>query len=89
MIMEFTIHHRLYQNVFFDLLAAEGADWAEDKVLDPACGGGAFLVTVANRMLGDYRIKELFCNRKNRTYRKASIRYRNRYICSMDYSDFG
>ena len=42
-----------------DLLAAEGADWAEAKVLDPACGGGAFLVTVANRMLGDYRIKDL------------------------------
>lgn len=42
-----------------DLLVAEGADWAEAKVLDPACGGGAFLVTVANRMLGDYRIKEL------------------------------
>lgn len=42
-----------------DLLAAEGADWAEAKILDPACGGGAFLVTVANRMLGDYRIKEL------------------------------
>ena len=42
-----------------DLLAAEGADWAMDNILDPACGGGAFLVTVANRMLGDYRIKEL------------------------------
>lgn len=42
-----------------DLLAAEGADWAIDNILDPACGGGAFLVTVANRMLGDYRIKEL------------------------------
>ena len=42
-----------------DLLAAEGADWAKANILDPACGGGAFLVTVANRMLGDYRIKEL------------------------------
>lgn len=40
-----------------DILAAEGADWGRDTVLDPACGGGAFLVTVANRMLGDYRIK--------------------------------
>lgn len=42
-----------------DILAAEGADWAKADILDPACGGGAFLVTVANRMLGDYRIKEL------------------------------
>ncbi len=42
-----------------DLLAANGADWAKAKILDPACGGGAFLVTVVNRMLGDYRIKEL------------------------------
>lgn len=40
-----------------DIIAAEGADWAKHTVLDPACGGGAFLVTVANRMLGDYRIK--------------------------------
>lgn len=42
-----------------DILAAEGADWAEADILDPACGGGAFLITVANRMLGDYRIKNL------------------------------
>lgn len=42
-----------------DILAAEGADWATANILDPACGGGAFLVTVSNRMLGDYRIKEL------------------------------
>jgi len=42
-----------------DLLATEGADWAMDNILDPACGGGAFLITVANRMLGDYRIKGL------------------------------
>ncbi|MBR0596452.1 Eco57I restriction-modification methylase domain-containing protein [Sinanaerobacter chloroacetimidivorans] len=42
-----------------DLLSAEGADWAQATILDPACGGGAFLITVANRMLGDYRVKEL------------------------------
>lgn len=47
-----------------DLLAAEGADWAQADILDPACGGGAFLVTVANRMLGDYRIKELSAEEK-------------------------
>lgn len=42
-----------------DLLAAEGINWAKDKVLDPACGGGAFLIPVANRILGDHRIKKL------------------------------
>ena len=42
-----------------DLLAAEGANLAMADILDPACGGGAFLITVANRMLGDYRIKDL------------------------------
>jgi hypothetical protein len=47
-----------------DLLAAEGADWAEADIVDPACGGGAFLITVANRMLGDYRIKELSAEEK-------------------------
>lgn len=29
-----------------------GTDWASDKVLDPACGGGAFLLPVARRMRG-------------------------------------
>lgn len=47
-----------------DLLAAEGADWGNSVILDPACGGGAFLVTVANRMLGDYRIKSLSAEEK-------------------------
>lgn len=47
-----------------DVLAVEGADWATNHILDPACGGGAFLVTVANRMLGDYRIKELSAEEK-------------------------
>lgn len=49
-----------------DLLASEGADWAKGNVLDPACGGGAFLVTVANRMLGDYRIKCLSAEKQIR-----------------------
>lgn len=40
-----------------DLLTAEGCDWTAVRVLDPACGGGAFLVPVANRILGDYRIR--------------------------------
>lgn len=40
-----------------DLLRAEGADWADVDVLDPACGGGAFLVTVAERMLNTEEIK--------------------------------
>lgn len=47
-----------------DILAAEGTDWATSNILDPACGGGAFLVTAANRMLGDYRIRELSAEEK-------------------------
>jgi adenine-specific DNA-methyltransferase len=34
-----------------DLLEAAGADWKTATVLDPACGGGAFLSPVARRML--------------------------------------
>lgn len=40
-----------------DILGSEGINWSSDTVLDPACGGGAFLVPVANRILGDHRIK--------------------------------
>jgi adenine-specific DNA-methyltransferase len=40
-----------------DTLAAEGINWSKDKILDPACGGGAFLIPIANRILGDHRIK--------------------------------
>lgn len=47
-----------------DILVAEGVNWAEDTILDPACGGGAFLVTVANRILGDHRIKCLSSEEK-------------------------
>ncbi|PWJ48893.1 HsdM family class I SAM-dependent methyltransferase [Faecalicatena contorta] len=47
-----------------DILAAEGADWAKAEILDPACGGGAFLVTVASRVLGDYRIREMSAEEK-------------------------
>lgn len=62
---EFRAHNGVYYTPptlaerLLDLLASEGADWANANILDPACGGGAFLVTVANRMLGDYRIREL------------------------------
>ena len=34
-----------------DLAAAAGVDWGSARVLDPACGGGAFLVPVARRMV--------------------------------------
>lgn len=47
-----------------DTLAAEGTNWAKDKILDPACGGGAFLIPIANRILGDYRIKCLTAEEK-------------------------
>lgn len=33
-----------------DLAAEAGVDWATARVLDPACGGGAFLMPVALRM---------------------------------------
>ena len=34
-----------------DMVTAAGVDWATARVLDPACGGGAFLSPVAKRML--------------------------------------
>ena len=40
-----------------DLAAAEGADWSTVTALDPACGGGAFLAPLANRILTDHRIR--------------------------------
>ena len=33
-----------------DLATDAGVDWRTAKVLDPACGGGAFLAPVARRM---------------------------------------
>ncbi len=40
-----------------DLAAAEGIDWSTAAALDPACGGGAFLTPLANRILNDHRIR--------------------------------
>jgi len=34
-----------------DVSEEAGADWSRDSVLDPACGGGAFLAPVARRMI--------------------------------------
>ena len=34
-----------------DLAEAAGVDWGSARVLDPACGGGAFLAPVARRMV--------------------------------------
>ena len=34
-----------------DLSEQAGVDWAKGKILDPACGGGAFLAPVARRMV--------------------------------------
>lgn len=42
-----------------DLDEAEGADWASWTVLDPACGGGAFLVPVAHRILAHHQVAKL------------------------------
>ncbi len=38
-----------------DQATAAGLDWAHCRVLDPACGGGAFLAPVARRMLAALR----------------------------------
>ena len=40
-----------------DLGSAEGVDWARSTILDPACGGGAFLLPVAHRILSDHRLQ--------------------------------
>lgn len=42
-----------------DLVAGEGVDWFSARVLDPACGGGAFLAPLAHRILNDYRVQSL------------------------------
>ncbi len=42
-----------------DLAASEGIDWSRARVLDPACGGGAFLVPVVARMLSHHRVQAL------------------------------
>ena len=39
-----------------DLATGEGIDWSAARALDPACGGGAFLVPLAHRILSDYRV---------------------------------
>jgi len=41
-----------------DLASAEGVDWSTITALDPACGGGAFLVPVAMRKLGHPRLRD-------------------------------
>jgi adenine-specific DNA-methyltransferase len=37
-------------NRLLNLIEAEGIEWGKSRVLDPACGGGAFLAPVALRM---------------------------------------
>lgn len=34
-----------------DLAVDAGVDWSKDRILDPACGGGAFLAPVAKRIV--------------------------------------
>ena len=42
-----------------DLAEASGVDWSSARVLDPACGGGAFLAPVARRMVEALRGRPL------------------------------
>ncbi|HSR68792.1 MAG TPA: Eco57I restriction-modification methylase domain-containing protein [Acidobacteriota bacterium] len=41
-----------------DLASEAGADWATCRVLDPACGGGAFLTSAALRMVAAADVKK-------------------------------
>lgn len=47
-----------------DNLELEGVNWSNNTILDPACGGGAFLIPVANRILRDSKIKSLSAKEK-------------------------
>jgi len=38
-----------------DMATAAGADWRSCRVVDPACGGGAFLAPIARRILSESR----------------------------------
>lgn len=42
-----------------DLVGGEDLVWSKTRVLDPACGGGAFLVPVAARILEDPEVQSL------------------------------
>ena len=42
-----------------DIASGAGVDWSTVTALDPACGGGAFLVPVAERILAHEHIKAL------------------------------
>ena len=41
-----------------DMVSAAGLEWATARVLDPACGGGAFLSPVARRMMDSLPAKD-------------------------------
>lgn len=41
--------------VLLDMAAEAGVEWRSARVLDPACGGGAFLAPVAQRMVNSLR----------------------------------
>ena len=40
-----------------DMATENGVDWSNARVLDPACGGGAFLSPIAQRMVADVELK--------------------------------
>lgn len=42
-----------------DLLESAGAGLINKKIVDPSCGGGAFLIPITNRVMHDHRVKSL------------------------------
>ncbi len=47
-----------------DVLTVQGVAWDIHTVIDPACGGGAFLVPVINRIIGHHRVRILTSEEK-------------------------
>ena len=41
-----------------DMVSAAGVEWATARVLDPACGGGAFLSPVSKRMMDSLSVQD-------------------------------
>ena len=65
-----------------DMATEAGVDWRSARVLDPACGGGAFLAPVARRMAESHRREQP----QDRAHEHSSPfeRFRAGPVCGMD-----